>query len=306
MKQSAGFVICAVLASPALAADAPPEPSAAPWSDVLIELGKSVCVTDFKAPDGVVYRNEAFGSRKECGSVKAETPLARAADKAVDDAWLALATIRFDDVGAEVPKSMPVDEATRIFRSACLASPLFLRPILAFLPKALADNGLRCEGCPPLTEVPSRHVSWEEFGPYLGAYFWPDPVKTPLGPDGKPFGKPQYTYHKCIGINGISELKSPDRLLTRAAFVVAQGSQEAGDLGFAHFRRILASAEFLAAESDEARTAYLRRHLPLAVAGDPEEKKAACAALSRFSTALGLVLDGCGETATASPPRSQT
>lgn len=269
---------------------------AIPWDTIREDIKQSICI-QVSRDEGEEHRLPYIGPRDGCGHARATAPVSLAVDKAVLDAGLPLLLAEPEELGFERDAKSSLREMNRRWRDACLASGLVLRPILAFLPAALAEQGLSCHGCPGLATGPPRHVSWEELAPYVGAYFWPNPVTTPVGADGRPSGKPRYGYHICIGINGLEGIDHLDPVLARAGLVVAKGSNKVKQVAQAlFFESILESAEFRVVDNDEARTSYLRVHLPAAVASDPATRIAACEVLARYSAAVGVALDGCGTT----------
>ena len=268
-------------------------PSDVSWAVIRKEISQSVCVTSSRS-EGEEYRSPQIGPRENCGGPVAATPVAKAVDKAIREAALPLLLAQPADVGFDVDSNAPLADSTRKWRDACLASDLVIRPILAFLPKALAEEGLTCEGCPSTALAPSRHASWSDLAPYVGAYFWPNQVKTPVGSAGLPSGKPEYGYHICVGINGLEGIDHLDPELARAGLIVAKGSPELRAAARDHFRSILDSTQFRTMDNDDEWTAYLRGHLPAAVARDPIARRAACDLLGRFDTAVGVALDDCG------------
>jgi hypothetical protein len=280
-------VVAALIAPPAR------EAKVVPWAEVRADIGETVCVMVDKLPDG----KEAFGSiagdRKTCTGSEGRTPLARAVDKVLGDARLLLTSIPAGAVKFEYKQGRPAEENTRALREAYLASDDFLRPILSRLPAALAAESLACRDFPTLEAKEIRQVSWTEFLPYLTAHVWPDRVRTPVGPDGKATGMPDYSFHICVGLNGVSEMKDPDPLLVRAGFLTAMELEVIREKAGAYFQDVLNEEAYQRLADDGARTVYLRKHLGLALAGDAAVKTGACEVLARRSSELSLRVSGC-------------
>lgn len=192
-----------------------------PWSTVRAAIGESICTREYKFPDGSEGYSAVVGEREYCKLPPARTPLERSVDTAYERAEQLTVSIHPQGLSAAYEPDLSPDERTRRAREAYLASEDFLRAIVPRLLDAMAAEGLSCSGCPGFPPRPMRKVTWIEFAPYLGAYIWPDPVRTPTDSSGKPSGMPKYGFHVCGGLNGIGEMEDPDPLLVRAGFVAA-------------------------------------------------------------------------------------
>jgi hypothetical protein len=137
-------------------------------------------------------------------------------------------------------------------------------------------------------------VTWTEFAPYLAAYVWPDPVRMPK--DGN--GEFHVSFHICSGLNGIAELKDPDPTLVRAGFVAAFNNREFRQIAGEHFQNTLNEPAFQSLKDDDARTRYLRSHMPAATANDPAARAPVCRVLESFTAELGVEISDCGESHT--------
>jgi hypothetical protein len=275
-------------------AEPPASATAVPWTQVRDAIGETMCgdvlVSGEKTVVDVIVRDRARCSSGE------PTPLRRAVDRAIEDAGFVLVSMSID--APHTDTSTNPEAATRAVRSYYLGSPAYLRPILLRLPAELAKEGLACSGCPDPQAVPIRSVGWNQFFPYLAAQVWPDRVKTPRGPDGAPAGRPRYSFHICSGLNGLSEMKEPDLVLARAAFVSAIMNSTVTQQTGKHFEAVLAEDAFKALADDDAKTAYLRRRIREELARDETVKAAVCERLLQRRDDLGLEVDGCGGPAT--------
>ena len=106
---------------------------------------------------------------------------------------------------------------------------------------------------------------------------------------------PAYSFHVCGGLNGIGELKDPDSILVRAGFVVVFGNSEFLERAGFHFQEALNQPAFQALADDDARTRYLRTHLPAATVADPLARAAVCRALAEVAGELGVEVSDCAE-----------
>jgi len=260
------------------------------WEEVRREIEKTICVGVHELPSGENGYSFNAGSRPMCTEAPAETPLARAVDVTLDRASVLLRALRPGDTDFQFDADAPIEQNNAKMRQAYLSSPRFLRPIMAHLHVALADEGLHCEGCPSLEPVARHLVRWEVFLPYLTAHFWPDPVES----SGQaPTGQVSYSLHICSGINGISEIESPDEDLVRAGYVVAIASKELQRRVVQHFKEVIQEEDFAQLVADEVRTAYLRRRLPERIAEDPRIRPLVCQTLACNSADLGMDIEGC-------------
>lgn len=274
-----------------------PSPRLVPWSDVQAAVGETVCVVaEPRIPQG--YR-VSVGDRETCGLPPAATPLSRAAQRAFEEARPLMVSVPpvFSAVpeGIEAAYSAESDpERNRIAREAYLGHEEFLRVLLPRLRTALRAEGLACEGCPAFNPTPVRRIAWDDFSPYVTAYVWPDPVRTPVGPDGKASGRPNYSFHICGGLNGVSEMEDPDPVLLRAGFLAAFKTQAIRKQTASHFQGILGESSFRELREDEARTVYLRKRLTEELHRDAAVREGVCQTLQEFSKDLAVELADCG------------
>lgn len=271
------------------------------WLDVRADIAETICVQVKKLPDGKEALGFVAGSRSACTGAEARRPLSRAVDKALGEARSLLISVAPEDIPFKARDGVPAAEGMRAMREAYLASKDFLRPILSRLAAALTADGLACADCPAAEVLPFRRVSWDDFAPYLAAHVWPDPVATPIGPDGRPAGMPQYSFHICTGINGISKMKDPDQLLVRAGYIAAMETEEVRRKAGRYFDSVLNDEGFRRLADDDARTQYLQGHLGAAVAKDPAVRKEVCTTLGRYAGDLGLEIENCQPATTARP-----
>ena len=285
-----GFALSVAMAIGTAAA---PSPRAVSWADARAALGELICARAYSLPDGRESFSVIAGVREYCELPLASTPVQRAVDKACQRAQRLIGSIRPEAVGAAYEDGLTPDERTRRAREAYLGSEDFLRAVVPRLRDAMTDEGLVCSGCPEFLPRPIRRANWSEFAPYLAAYVWPDPVRTSKDGNGRPTGMPHYSFHVCGGLNGIGELKDPDPLLVRAGFVAAFGNSEFLENVGNHFEETLNEPAFLKLADDEARTRYLRQHIPTATVNDPIARGAACRALVEASADLGVEVPEC-------------
>ncbi len=270
-------------------------PSPVPWTEARAALGELICARVHTLPDGRETSSAIAGERAACERPAAATPLQRSVDQAYERAQRLIASIHPDGLSAAYEKGISTDERTQRARNAYLTSEDFLRALVPRLRDAMTSEGLSCSGCPAYSPRAIRSASWSEFSPYLAAYVWPDPVRTPKNVDGKPSGMPDYSFHVCGGLNGIGEMKDPDPRLVRAAFVVVFGNSEFLAAAGFHFQETLNEPGFLKLEDDDARTRYLRNRVPSATVADPTTRAAACRALDEVAADLSVEVPDCFE-----------
>ena len=268
-------------------------PSTVPWTAARAALGELICGRVYTGKDGREGFTVIAGTRESCVFPPASTPLQRAVDKAAEGAQRLIASVRPKGLDAAYDAGLSPDERTRRAREAYLASDDFLRAIVPRLRNAMTDEGMDCNGCPEFLSRATRKVTWSEFAPYLAAYVWPDPVRTPTDVNGKPSGIPPYSFHVCGGLNGIGEMKDPDPLLVRAAFVAAFGNSKFLESAGTHFGETLNEPAFRTLKDDEARTRYLRSHVGTATTQDPSARAAVCRALAEVAADVGIDVSDC-------------
>ena len=264
-----------------------------PGPEARAALGELICARVHTLPDGRETSSVIAGQRAACERPPAVTPLQRSVDLAYQRAQRLIASIHPDGLRAAYEKGLSPDERTQRAKDAYLTSEDFLRALVPRLRDAMTEEGLSCSGCPAFSPRPIRSALWSEFSPYLAAYVWPDPVRTPTDVDGKPSGMPDYSFHVCGGLNGIGEMKDPDPLLVRAGFVVVFGNSEFLEAAGFHFQETLNEPGFLKLEDDDARTRYLRNRLPSATVADPTARVAACRALAEVAADLSFEVPDC-------------
>jgi len=264
------------------------------WTDIRAEIANYICVVVDTLPDGSVGHWFKHGCDERCVDEATTTRLDRAVKKALDKAKPLLIGIKQEYVGFTYDSSIPIEESNIVLQEAYLSSDIFLRPILTRLRKALATQGLVCHDLPVLEGRPLRTVAWEELASYITAYAWPDEVHTPRDENGNPTGKTKYTFHICIGLNGISEMiPSPDKYLTYVGFTFAMNTAEFRELAYEHFKDILEEEEFKRLTDDDAQTQYLRAQLPQRLAHDKRLFPAICEFLTGYLDDLHVRLDAC-------------
>lgn len=288
MLESAGVALLLITGS----ATAAPAQSVT-WSEVRADLGKTICVLEHELPNGNTGYSYVSGSREDCAGQETTSPLSRAVDAALQEAQALSSAMGPGETGFSFDAERSLQENDRAMRESYLASDRFLQPILRRLPEALAAEGLTCQDCPGAVAPPVRQTTWEEFVPYLAAYFWPDPVRTPVDEEGRPVGEPKHGFHICAGLNGISEIKEADPRLVQAGFVAAMATPELRRIAMEQFQSLLAEPDFVGLTDDEARTAYLRQHLGSRLAADDRLTPPACDTLQRYGEDLGLIVEGC-------------
>lgn len=289
------MIACALSLAMAFAAAGAPSPSPMPWGEVRAAVGELICANVHSRPDGREAFSVVAGVREYCKLPPAGTPLQRAVDKACERAQRLIASIHPEGLSAAYEKGLSPDERTRRAREAYLASEDFLRAVVPRLSAAMTEEGLTCSGCPEFPPRPVRKATWSEFAPYLAAYVWPDPVRTPKDANGTSSGMPNYSFHVCGGLNGIGEMKDPDPLLVRAGFLVAFRNSEFLESAGTHFTETLNEPAFQKLDDDEARTRYLRNRMPSETVKDPTARVAACRALAEVSVDIGVEVPDCLE-----------
>ena len=267
-----------------------------PWVEIRDEVMASFCMKSYELPDGTVVWAPLAGYRNECGSAAPGAPAAEAADRAVLEIRPVLTGLKPDGLDAIAGEDLSEEEMTRRVRAIYLASEEFMNLLLPHLDVALAEADLACDGCPIPTTTTPRRVHWSELAPYVAAHAWPDAVVTTPASERGPGEKQGYGMHFCAGLNGISEMESPDPAMTRAGFVAMFHSVEAKRIASDRFGALLQGEEFSALTSDDARTEFLRARLSRELIADPELRRAACPTLSRFAEDLNLIVEECDAT----------
>lgn len=263
------------------------------WTEVRNAITEPICVLSYSLPDGSEGYNAVAGLREPCKAPAANSRLQRAVDKAYTRAQPLTASMHMEGLEAVYEKGLSEDERNRRARALYLSSEDFLRAVLPRLRELMSGEGIECVGCPSFEPRKVRKATWTEFAPYLAAYAWPDPVATPKDATGRSSGAPRYSFHVCGGLNGIGELKDPDPLLVRAGFVAAYQNAEFLQSVGTQFGEALSAPEFLKLEDDDARTRYLRSHVPSETVRDPAARAAACRTISAFRADLGVEISDC-------------
>jgi hypothetical protein len=289
---------CAGRRESAAPADVRPVPDVSTpvsWADVRAEIDRLVCIKSFTDAEYGPYEVPMYGKREACGLPAASTPLERAVERTFAEAHDVL--IAFPD------ESRAAQQATKLqdpqVRIAAVRDAFFtdrfLAPVLRRLEYRLRDEGLSCTDCSSAPIVDARRVAWSDIAPYLAAYVWPDPVVTPLGADGKPNGRPQYSMHICVGMNGLARLPAIDESLRFAALLSAFHTAALHEEAANALRAALAEPAYAALSTDEARTAYLRDFVGPRVAADPRVRAGICETLARFRADVAVSVDVCDE-----------
>ncbi len=265
------------------------------WAQVQSSVAETMCAQVRTSGEDTVV-TVLDRSRSECGSA-IESPLNSAVDAVLHDAGLVLTPLAIDPpFKAETTNAA---EATRHVRAYYLSSQEFLRPFLLRLPTQLAKRNLACEDCPPPPTSPPRHVSWNDFFPYLANHVWAGPASVQPSESS-----PRYSLHFCAGINGIEGIPSPDHLLVRAGFLSVLESNPLKDQATTLLGQILGEAAFQQLTDEPSRITYLRRRMNEALEQNRIVRDAACQTLKRRSEDLGLIVDGC-ESPSASRSNNQ-
>ena len=265
------------------------------WQEVRGSIAETICVE----PASELPRKFStwFGSREKCALAKAATPLERAVEKGFERARPFLIDVSsayqvFPPDLENRYEGAAADERNRIAREALLSRAEFIGPLLPSVVAALSDENLTCKDCPTFDPPSLRTLTWDEFFPYLNGFILPDPVKTPLGPDGKPSGSTRYSFHICSGLDPGSSMIHPDPVLLRSGFLAAFGNPAIQDQVGEHFGEILSEKAFQDLANDELRTSYLRGRLRELLYTDPNVRQAACDALERYVATLGVRIQG--------------
>lgn len=280
--------------TPEPASEPAPEPDAdnqlveVDWDEVRAGLEELICAHTVQIPEHGPITVPSYGNRERCGLAEPSTPLQRAVASAYEAAQPALISLRSerDAAFAAVEVSEP-DAQLKALHDAYL-TPEFLGVLLPRLDTALADEGLRCVGCPAATHPPRVEVSWARFEPYFLAHVWPDPVVT------APNGEPKASLHICGGFNGMSEIAEPDPMLVRAGYLAAFHTEAVRERA-AQFLQTFGTPEALASEpDDEARTTVLREKIGPYLLEEPAVREGVCRTLERFVVDTGISVTDCG------------
>jgi len=293
----AAAILAFIAAAPAPAEASAAQPDAAvPWADIRKSIGQTICaIADPRMPDG--YRT-ATGDRAACGAPPAAHPLERAIDSAFEQSRPLLVSV--PPVFSATPRGLQAvfavkepAERNRLTAEAYLQDEDFLRAVLPRLQRNLRKEGLSCAECPAFEPKTMKSLTWDDFFPYVSTFVRPDPVHTPSVIEGKPAGKPEYSFHVCSGLAEMTGVKEPDPVLLRAGFVSAFPARIVRERTFFHFGAILAEDAFKKLETDQARTEYLREHLDMRLRSDPAFRLAVCSTLAQYSSDLGVALTDC-------------
>lgn len=265
-----------------------------PWANVRAEIANYICVEVDTYPDGIIGHSFNHGTREPCVDARESTALARVVETVLKKARPLLLGIMAEHTGFVYDDSLPADTTNALLQEAFLSSEMFLRPILSELPRALAKNCLRCLDLPEFEQRPKRRVAWDEFKVYLSAYAWPDEVRDETNEDGDPTGKTLYSYHICVGLNGIADMiPDPDQKLAYVAYSIAINSDQFGRLARDHWREILRDENFNSLDTYSAKTAHQRQELPKRLAADKKLLLIACRFLKRYSDDFSMEIDLC-------------
>ena len=194
---------------------------------------------------------------------------------------------------ASVASQQP-DEARRLqgVREAYMTTRV-LGVLLPRLESALDRRGLRCEGCPVAERPPPRDVTWNQYQPYLLAHVWPDPVVTPTDDDGKAVDEPRVSVHICGGINGVTELSTPDVQLTQAGYLGAFHTALIRDRVTAFIEGLSSDEAYKTLKTDDARTNSLREQIGVYLLADTKIRSSVCATLEQYMPDTGVTVNDC-------------
>jgi hypothetical protein len=264
------------------------------WVDVRAEIAKYICVEVNTYPDGTVGYWFKHGTSGRCVDEQTSTPLAQAVETALEKARPLLIGIMPEYTGFVYDDSLPIEVSNAALQEAYLSYDMFLRPILHELPNALAKRCLTCLDQPAREQRPIRSLAWNDFKVYLSAYAWPDEVRPETDEDGNPTGKTVYSYHVCIGLNGVAEMiQEPDQQWVYVAYSIAINSRKFMDLASDHFGEIVKDESLRQLNTDSAKTQYLRQQLPERLAADKKLLPIACRFLEEHFDDLRIELDQC-------------
>lgn len=258
------------------------------WDDVRAGLEALICTHTVEIPDRDPITVPSYGNRERCGLPEPSTPLERAVASAYEAAQPALISLRTErDAAFAVLEASEPEAQIEALHDAYLTSE-FLGVLLPRLDAALADEGLRCAGCPRAVHPPEVEVSWSRFEPYFLAHVWPDPVVT--GPDGQP----KASLHICGGFNGMSEIIELDPMLRRAGYLAAFHTPAVHERA-TNFLKTFGTPEAMASQpDDDARTASLREKIGPYLLEDPAVRAGVCRTLERFVLDTGISVVDCG------------
>ncbi len=268
----------------------PNDDSAVAWADVRAEMDALVCVKAFEHPEMGTYEVPLSGERAACGLPAAATPLERAVERVFADSKDVLVAFPEEGRAAQEAARTTKGNARLPAVRKALFTDRYLAPIQRRLPDALAKEGLECSDCPTPSATEPRVVAWTELAPYVAAYVWPDPVVTPKGADGKP-GKPTYSMHICVGLNGLSTLPKVDEDVRFAAQLAAFHTEALHERAAATLGEVLAEKAYVALRTDDERTAYLRANVGSRVAADPDVRRGICSTLARLQADVAVRLE---------------
>jgi hypothetical protein len=262
------------------------------WEIVEGEVESLICMMTFEGDPPI--QQPVYGSREDCKLPPASTQLERAVEQAYADANPLLSAMH-RDLSPRVIAALEHDDPEERLRAsrAAYLDGRFLGVLVAHLLPALAEQELTCVDCPAPYEPPSRTVSWETFSTYLAAYAWPDPVVTPTDARGRPAGKPKYSMHVCVGLNGVDEIPSPDTALVELAFLTAFETEPFLERAPALYQEIRRDPAFLRLETDEERTRWLRDELGPRLVAEPELRRAVCQTVHELRSKTGITIDPC-------------
>jgi hypothetical protein len=259
------------------------------WSELRPMLVRAFCAIDLEH-EGQVRRIGGFGS-VGCPKAPRKTPLERAILEAFDDAHSVLVSVT-PQSSLDAQKIPALEERRAKYAAALLADEMFSRALVVSLKPALARAGFACSDCTAAPPPPPLSTRWVEFQDYVAAHVWPDPVNTPRGSDGKPSGKPSYSFHVCAGLNGISRLPKPNPRLVQAAFV-AGFDTDLAELAYPLFDKLLKEPALQGPASDDEKTEYLRRRMGEEVKKSARIRRATCRAIDKRRAVLGISVDPC-------------
>ena len=257
------------------------------WEEIQDAVKDSICVDPHMKNQANVW----VGKREWCGGNEPETMTEQAVQKAFEDSISLITSLRLDEEVRPLLNDLPLEKANETARRHYLGNEEFLRILIPHVVSSLEAGSMKCVGCPVFTPRPVRLLRWGDFASYLGAHVWPDLVKEEVGEDGELHRV--YRYHICLGSNGISEMKDPDPMLTRAGFALAFHNPALRNRVNELWKDILSHPEIERMETNEERTIYLREKVPTTVARDTEIRRIVCERIKRYSQDLRIEIEEC-------------
>ena len=172
--------------------------------------------------------------------------------------------------------------AQRNYRRLVLSHPDAQRRVMPRIHRLLVAAGVTCPDCPGPNQPPkSRNISYAELIPYVLAHLWPVNVDLNGG----------VSMQICAGVNGIEQMKAPDRVLVDAGFDLVFGNWGAINSATQKARDAARSPECKSLDSG-ARVAYVRRYLSEVLPTDARFQEALRPAIQNLPE-IGLACSDC-------------